>query len=39
MMNSYGMMGGGIWGMGLLCLLVLVVLVLSVAALVKYLRN
>ncbi len=32
------MMGGGMmWGMGLLWLLVLVVLVLAIAALVKYL--
>jgi hypothetical protein len=39
MMNSYSMMGGGMWGMGLIGLLVIVVLVLGVAALVKYLRN
>ena len=39
MINGYGMMGGGMWGMGLLWLLVLVVLVLGAAALVKYLRR
>jgi hypothetical protein len=34
------MMGGGMmWGMGLLWLLALVVLVLSAAALIKYLRK
>ena len=37
----HGMMGGGIpammWGMGLVWLLVVVVLVLGIAALVKYL--
>ena len=39
MMNGYGMMSGGIWGMGLTWLIVLVVLILGVAALIKYLRN
>ena len=39
MMNGYGMMGGGMWGMGLVWLLVLVVLILGAAALIKYLRN
>ena len=39
MMNGYGMMGGGMWGMGLIWLVVLVVLVLGAAALIKYLRN
>ena len=34
------MMGGGMmWGMGLIWLLVLIVLVLGIAALVKYLRQ
>lgn len=32
-----GMMDGGMWGMGLLWLVFLVVLVLAAAALVKYL--
>ena len=36
----HDMMGGGMmWGMGLLWLLALVVLVLSAAALIKYLRK
>jgi hypothetical protein len=39
MMNGYGMMGGGMWGMGLVWLLVLVVLILGAAALIKYLRR
>ncbi len=39
MMNGYGMMGGGMWGIGLVWLVVLVVLVLGAAALIKYLRN
>ena len=39
MMNGYGMMGGGMWGMGLLWLLVVVVLILGAAALIKYLRG
>jgi uncharacterized membrane protein len=44
--DSYGslkendMMGGGMmWGMGLLWLLALIVLVMSAAALIKYLRK
>jgi hypothetical protein len=32
MMNGYGMMSGGMWGIGLLWLLLLVVLVLGTAA-------
>jgi hypothetical protein len=36
MMNS---MGGMMWGMGLLSLLLIVALVLATAALVKYLRS
>ncbi len=39
MMNGYGMAGGGMWGMGLLWLLVLVVLILGAAALIKYLSR
>lgn len=39
MTNGYGMMGGGMWGMGLFWLLVLVILILGAAALIKYLRN
>ena len=36
----HDMMGGGkMWGMGLLWLLALIVLVLSAAALIKYLRK
>jgi hypothetical protein len=38
-MNGYGMMGGSMWGMRLIWLLILVVLVLGAAALIKYLRN
>jgi hypothetical protein len=34
MMNN--MMGGGMWGMGLIGILVVLVLVLGVAALIKY---
>ena len=37
MMND--MMPGMMWGMGLLWLLVVVVLILSAAALIKYLRS
>jgi len=37
MMND--MMPGMMWGMGIFWLLVVVVLVLSVAALIKYLRS
>jgi hypothetical protein len=32
-----GMMGGGMWGMGLVGLVVLLVLILAAAALIKYL--
>ena len=39
MMHDYGMMGGGMWGMGLIWLLVLIVLILGAAALIKYLRG
>ncbi len=41
MMGWHGMMGGGemIWGMGLFGVLVLVLLVLVIAALIKYLRD
>jgi hypothetical protein len=36
----HDMMGGGMmWGMGLIWLLVVIVLVLAIAALVKYLRR
>ena len=39
-MTGYGgMMGGGMWGMGLSWLLILIVLVLAIAALIKYLRG
>jgi predicted lipid-binding transport protein (Tim44 family) len=37
MMNFDGMMGSGMWGMSLFGLLVLVVVVLGIAALIKYL--
>ncbi|MFG1285307.1 hypothetical protein, partial [Xanthobacter autotrophicus] len=39
MMNFDGMMGSGMWGMSLFGLLVLVVVVLGIAALIKYLRR
>jgi hypothetical protein len=39
MMNGYGMMGGGMWGMSLIWLLVLLILALGAAALIKYLRG
>jgi hypothetical protein len=40
MWNGSGMMGGfGMWAGGLIWLLVLIVLILSAAALVKYLRS
>ena len=40
MMNWDGMMGGaGMWGFGIGWLLILVVLILGIAALVKYLRR
>ena len=37
MMHDGGMMGGMMWGMGLVWLLVIILLVLGVAALLKYL--
>ena len=37
MMHDGGMMGGMMWGMGLVWLLLLILLVLGIAALVKYL--
>jgi hypothetical protein len=37
MMND--MMGIGMWGMGLVWLLVLVLLILAIAALIKYIRR
>ena len=37
MMNYDGMMDGGMWGMGLAGLLILVLVVLGIAALIKYL--
>ena len=39
MMDTQGMLDGGMWGMGLVGLLVLVLIVLGIAALVKYLRQ
>jgi len=39
MMNGYGAMGGGMWGMVLFWLLVLLILVLAAAALIKYLSG
>lgn len=40
MMNSGGMFGGmGMWGLGLGWLLILAILVLGIAALIKYLRR
>ena len=39
MMEGFGFMGGGMWAMGLVWLLVLVALVLGIAALFKYLRG
>jgi hypothetical protein len=35
----HDMMGGMMWGMGLIWVLVVIVLVLAIAALVKYLRR
>jgi hypothetical protein len=35
----YGMTPAITWGMGLICVLVIVVLILAAAALVKYLRS
>jgi hypothetical protein len=37
MMHDGGMMGGMMWGMGLVWLLLLILLVLGIAALMKYL--
>lgn len=39
MMGGFGQMGYGVWGMGLIWLLVVAALVLGVAALMKYLRG
>ncbi len=39
MMGSDGMMGGGMWAMGLFGLLILILIVLAIAALIKYLRG
>lgn len=39
MMDAQGVFGGGMWGMGLIGVLVLVLIVLGIAALVKYLRH
>lgn len=39
MMNGAGMMDGAVWGMGLIGLLVFVVLILAIAALIKYLSK
>lgn len=39
MMGWDGMMGGGMWAMGIFGLLVLILLVLTIAALIKYLRS
>jgi hypothetical protein len=39
MMNSEMMGGMGMWGFGLVGLLVLVALILGIAALIKYLRS
>ncbi len=37
-MTGYGgMMSGGMWGMALIWLLILIILVLGIAALIKYL--
>jgi hypothetical protein len=38
-MMTDGMMPGMMWAMGLIWLLVIIVLILAVAALVKYLRS
>ena len=35
----HDMMGGMMWGMGLVWLLVIIVLILAAAALIKYLRR
>jgi hypothetical protein len=39
MMGSFGSMGGGMWGMGFFGVLIFVVLILGIAALIKYRRN
>ncbi len=39
MLNGFGMMGGGMWGMGAIWLLILVLVILGIAALIKYLRG
>ena len=39
MMDGFGNMGGGMWGMGGTGLLVLVLIVLGIAVSVKYLRK
>jgi len=39
MMDTRDMLDGGMWGMGLVGLLILVLIVLGIAALVKYLRR
>ena len=40
MWNSGEMMGGaGMWGFGVIWLLLLVILILGIAALIKYLRS
>jgi hypothetical protein len=38
-MGSFETMGGCMWGMGLFGILIFVVLILGIAALIKYLRN
>ena len=39
MMDGFGTMGGGMWGMGGIGLLVLILIVLGIAAALKYLRK
>jgi uncharacterized membrane protein len=39
MMGYDGMFGGGMWGMGLFGVLILLLVVLAIAALMKYLRR
>jgi hypothetical protein len=39
MMDIQEMLGGGMWGMGVVGLLVLVLIVLGIAALLKYRRQ
>lgn len=40
-MSGYGgiMNGGGMWGMGLIWLLILIIVVFGIAALLKYFRD